>query len=151
MRPFDSILAATDFSDCGDAAANEAVDRFGDSARILLLHVVDEAAVRLVADVTHRSAEEVAEELWSRASRRLAERRAAFEKRIHVETLVRRGPAAAEILAVAEEREVDLVVVGSHGFTHDGSGGGLGGTAERVVLGAHVPVLCIPDAREGTA
>jgi nucleotide-binding universal stress UspA family protein len=148
VRPFPCILVATDFSDCGDGALDQIVDRFPES-RIVLLHVVDETTVELVADVAHRSADEVAEDLWSRASRRLAERRSAFEaEHVRVETIIRRGHAATEILGAAQERGADLVVVGSHGLARAGGSEELGGTAERVVRSSRLPVLCIPHPHE---
>ncbi len=68
-----------------------------------------------------------------------------------VEELIVHGEAASEIVRVAKEREVDLVVISSHGRT--GLGRMLfGSTAEAVVRHASCPVLVVkaPQAEEAT-
>jgi nucleotide-binding universal stress UspA family protein len=59
---------------------------------------------------------------------------------ISVETVVQFGPAAPSILAAAAAHTVDLIVMGSHGFTGIGHWM-LGSVAEKVVRHAPVPVL----------
>ena len=68
-----------------------------------------------------------------------------------VEELIVHGDAASEIVRVAREREVDLIVVSSHGRT--GWGRILfGSTAEAVVRHAPCPVLVVkPPAAEETS
>ncbi len=56
---------------------------------------------------------------------------------------VRLGPPAATVISALEDEEYDLVVMGTHGRS------GLprlmlGSVAEKVVRGAHCPVLTIP-------
>ena len=61
---------------------------------------------------------------------------------LEVEELVVHGEAASEIVRVAEERKVDLIVISSHGRT--GLGRILfGSTAESVVRHAPCPVLVV--------
>jgi nucleotide-binding universal stress UspA family protein len=61
---------------------------------------------------------------------------------LDVEELIVHGEAAAEIVRVARERDVDLIVISSHGRT--GLGRMLfGSTAEAVVRHAHCPVLVV--------
>ncbi|MFB6170264.1 MAG: universal stress protein [Haloarculaceae archaeon] len=62
-----------------------------------------------------------------------------------VETLRREGVPADEILAVADEREVDEVVMGAR----QGSPGAetpVGGTTRQVLAAAAVPVVVVPLA-----
>lgn len=77
---------------------------------------------------------------------RLAREHSLEDAALHVVT----GAASPEILRLAEELGVGMIVIGSHGRT------GiahllLGSVAERVVRGAHVPVLVVPgtDKRQG--
>jgi nucleotide-binding universal stress UspA family protein len=61
---------------------------------------------------------------------------------LKVEEVIVHGDAAAEIVSVAAEREVDLIVVSSHGRT--GLGRIIfGSTAEAVVRHAGCPVLVV--------
>lgn len=57
---------------------------------------------------------------------------------------VHTGPAAATLLALADERDVDLIVLSSHGSTSP-SRWKLGSVAEKVARHATVPVLLLPD------
>lgn len=59
---------------------------------------------------------------------------------LSVETIVQFGPAAPSILAAATAHSVDLIVMGSHGFSGVGHWM-LGSVAEKVVRHAPVPVL----------
>jgi nucleotide-binding universal stress UspA family protein len=61
---------------------------------------------------------------------------------LDVEELIVHGEAATEIVRVAKERDVDLIVISSHGRT--GLGRILfGSTAEAVVRHASCPVLVV--------
>jgi len=61
---------------------------------------------------------------------------------LDVEEVIAHGDAAAEIVRVAGERKVDLIVISSHGRT--GLGRIIfGSTAEAVVRHAHCPVLVV--------
>lgn len=59
-----------------------------------------------------------------------------------VKKLYRRGEPSHEILAAAQETKADLIVMGSRGL---GQIGGLilGSVSERVLHGAHIPVLIV--------
>ena len=66
---------------------------------------------------------------------------------LDVEELVVHGEAASEIVRVAKERDVDLIVIASHGRT--GLGRILfGSTAESVVRHASCPVLVVKPRQE---
>jgi nucleotide-binding universal stress UspA family protein len=55
---------------------------------------------------------------------------------------LRRGPAAAAIIAVAADYEVDLIAMGTRG--HGNLGDILGSVSAQVLRHAHCPVLQIP-------
>jgi len=141
-----SILLPTDFSDCARhavPAAAEFARLLG--ARVICLHVVEPvvppvgwtptAEVLPVADVG---------EQLDDAARRDLPRFAGCEEfeGLEVEDVVAHGEASAEIVRVAEERGVGLIVLSSHGRT--GLGRIIfGSTAESVVRHAHCPVLVV--------
>ena len=94
--------------------------------------------------------EEVEVEIATQAAEQLATARKAFDG-LDVEVVERRGSAFAELVAVAEEREVNLIVMATQGRS------GLehlliGSTAEKVLRKAPCPVLTIrPGARSLTS
>jgi nucleotide-binding universal stress UspA family protein len=142
-----NILATTDFSKSSLAGVRYAAwlaNKLG--AALGLVHVVERArnfcgeeAVALVRNDLERM--ELAERQLSKLAHRLSKKGA-------VRPLVRSGKAFNEIAAVARDREVDLVIMATHGYS------GLkrillGSTAERVVRHAPCPVLTIRSRPKG--
>ena len=147
-----SILFPTDFSECGNYAlsyASSLARTF--NASIICVNVIEPIVPTVgysgmteplpIADIT--------EQLEDSAERELPKLAECEEcAGLNVEELVVHGEAAAEIVRVAREREVDLIVISSHGRT--GLGRILfGSTAEAVVRHASCPVLVVkPPAEE---
>ncbi len=141
-----SILLPTDFSECAECALPYATQMARQAgARIICLHVVEPMmpAVGYAPVAEPLPSVDVSEQLQQSAERelpRLAEREECAG--LDVEELIVHGEAAAEIVRVARERDVDLIVISSHGRT--GLGRMLfGSTAESVVRHAHCPVLVV--------
>lgn len=144
MTNYSNILLATDFSDPAREAADHALmlaDVCG--ARLHLLHVVEEFSYWESFNLRHFPTPEVYEELSSNA--RLALEALLEEDdlgEIDVVVHVREGKPFVEIIRVAKELDVDLIVIGSHG--QSGIAENLfGSTAEKVVRKAGCPVLVI--------
>lgn len=55
------------------------------------------------------------------------------------------GDPASAILAAANERNVDTIVIGPHAGT-EGAGPAMGSTARGIVEGADVPVVVVPPS-----
>jgi nucleotide-binding universal stress UspA family protein len=68
---------------------------------------------------------------------------------IAAEAVCRHGRPAAEIVAVARERDARLIVIGSHGFGPI-EGLLLGSVSAAVLRHAHCPVLVVPPAQHAT-
>ncbi|MDT5261701.1 MAG: hypothetical protein QOC61_705 [Acidobacteriota bacterium] len=143
----DSILLPTDFSECARYAVPVAAEfaRLLD-ARVVCLHVVEPVVQSM--GWTPLQAEplpvvEVSEQLEESAARDLPEFSKSEEfKGLDVEDLIARGDPAAEIVRVAEERGIGLIIISSHGRA--GLGRILfGSTAESVVRHARCPVLVV--------
>ncbi|MEE8409001.1 MAG: universal stress protein [Myxococcota bacterium] len=73
-------------------------------------------------------------ELWREGGLEAVDRR-----KVHL--VVRGGKAAAEILATARAKDVDLIVLGSSDV--GGLSSALGSTSEKVARGAHCSVFCV--------
>jgi nucleotide-binding universal stress UspA family protein len=141
-----SILLPTDFSECAESALPYAVQMARTTnARLLCLHVIEPMMPPVgYAPVTEPlPTVDISEQLQASAERelpKLAEREECAG--LEVEEVIAHGEAAAEIVRVARERDVDLIVISSHGRT--GLGRMLfGSTAESVVRHARCPVLVV--------
>ena len=141
-----SILLPTDFSDCGNYALSYAASLARTfKASIICLNVIEP----IVPTVGYSGMTEplpiadIAEQLEDSAERELPKLAECEEcAGLEIEEMVAHGEAAAEIVRVAKERSVDLIVISSHGRT--GLGRILfGSTAEAVVRHASCPVLVV--------
>jgi len=148
-----SILFPTDFSECGNFALSHTASLARTfKASIICLNVIEP----IVPTVGYSGMTEplpiadIAEQLEDSAERELPKLAECDEcAGIEVEEMVVHGEAAAEIVRVAKDRNVDLIVIASHGRT--GLGRILfGSTAEAVVRHAHCPVLVVKPPQEET-
>ncbi len=145
MRPINHIMLATDFSESVQAATDLAIQfasKF--AARLTLLHVFDAPSyVGAFGDVYFAVPADQGKRVRADADRALAQlAERATAAGITTETLVVEGTAHQGILAAAQSRNIDLIVLGSHGRT------GLkhmvlGSVAEDVVRVATCPVVTV--------
>lgn len=145
-----SILVATDFSDCSGAAFQTAA-RLAQTfqAKIILLHVISLKRVATLAEYLHQEPEGLVAQLRERAQHQLTE----FLKRwnaagLMVESIVSVGAPFQEIAVIARDLAVDLVAIGGYGPAGRGPIEEVffGSTAEKVVRLLPCPVLCVPLA-----
>ncbi|ELK55499.1 UspA domain-containing protein [Haloferax sp. BAB-2207] len=139
---YSHILFPTDGSDCADAALDHAIEHARTyDATLVVLYVADVREVGYAAPAL--SLERVREALLESGEQvvdRVAQ--AAREAGVEVETVITEGTPASEIIRHADEREVDFVVMGTHG--RSGIDRYLiGSVAERVVRGSDAPVLTV--------
>ena len=149
-----TILLPTDFSECASYALSYATSlarQFG--ARIICVHVIEPVvpAVGYTGIAEPLPVADISEQLENSAERELP-KIAEHEEcaGLDIEEVIVHGDSASEIVRVARERGVDLIVIASHGRT--GLGRILfGSTAEAVVRHAPCPVLVVKknDSTEG--
>lgn len=149
-----SILVPTDFSECANYALSYAASlarKFG--ASILCVHVIEP----MVPTVGYSGMTEplpiadISDQLEVSAERELPKIAECEEcAGLDVEEVIVHGEAASEVVRVARDREVDLIVVSSHGRT--GLGRILfGSTAEAIVRHASCPVLVVKPSQDEPA
>jgi nucleotide-binding universal stress UspA family protein len=141
-----SILLPTDFSEFANYALSYAASLARQfSASIICVHVIEPVAptVGYTGLTEPLPIADLSEQLEESAERELPKIGACEEcSGLEVEEVIAHGDAAAEIVRVAKERNVDLIVISSHGRT--GLGRILfGSTAESVVRHAPCPVLVV--------
>lgn len=137
------ILVPVDFSKCSQKALEYAVPlarQFG--ATLILLHVI-EPVVALPSTEFIPDTDDLTESTTS-ARQSLAQLQAMMSKDVATKLLVRTGSPQVEIIDVAKELGVDLVVLSTHGRT------GLnhvllGSTAEKVVRRIACPILIVRE------
>jgi universal stress protein A len=138
------ILAPVDFSSFSHRALQYAVSfarRF--EAKLLVVHVVEAFPIDYILGI--KAAKEANEWQLRQARGHLQDISSEFEDAAVVtEGLVKFGKPFQEIVKVAMERDVDLIIIATHGYTglkHIQ----LGSTAEMVVRYAPCPVLVLPN------
>ena len=141
-----TILLPTDFSECAAHAVPAAASLARlMQARMICLHVIEPIVptVGWTPVAEPLPVADISEQLETSATRELPKISQCEEcEGLDVEDLIVHGEAASEIVRVARERDVDLIVISSHGRT--GLGRILfGSTAESVMRHAHCPVLVV--------
>ena len=144
MQRIERILLTTDFSDTSKKAFAPAATlarKFG--ARIFLTYVEEDRLPPLVVEYMAVGVDEILDQQMDRATERLGQAVAELAGDVErVEPLVAMGTPHVEIVRLAEEHEVDLIVIATHGrgfISH----AILGSTAERVLRRAPCPVLIV--------
>jgi nucleotide-binding universal stress UspA family protein len=141
------IVVPTDFSDTSDTAltyARSLADSLG--ASLHLVHVFDDSYVdAMLADTSAAVYESMRSTAMGTARRKLQRRMPPAERRrLFGKTAMITGTPAAAIVDYADEHDIDLIVMGTHGrrgFAHLL----LGSVAEQVVRTAKCPVLTVRE------
>jgi nucleotide-binding universal stress UspA family protein len=142
---FRHILVPTDGSDGSRQACNMAIrlaERFGPDARVTLLHVMPH-----LADEEKPYFKDLQKALQENAESIVNTYVKDEKRRVQLETIVRQGRPADEILGVLENAgdTFDLVCMSTHGrsglsrFIH-------GSVCERILRHTTLPVLCVRNA-----
>ena len=112
-------------------------------SKVFIIHVIPTSVVKQFSLMSETDPEEVLVK-YETAGNKLLEgyEGAAEDYKLEVELILEKGSPSDRIMLQAKEQEVDLIVIGSQGMA--GSlRGGVGSSAERVVLGSEAPVLVV--------
>ncbi len=140
-HPYQHIMVALNFSPGSDdvmGRAEELAQRY--MARLSLIHVVEPVLMEYAGEVTLPDEMNVERQLLESGEARIRE----LGDRLHVKHADRHvlvGSPKAEIVRVAEEQGVDLIVIGSHG--RHGLGLLLGSTANAVMHHAPCDLVAV--------
>lgn len=152
MLPITKILCPTDFSEPSYRAletANGLAEKF--EAEIVLIHILSPVFIYPAAEITPGILKttnindiERDEMAYKSLSMTLQEK---VPDSLRSRSILAKGNPADEIVKSAGEEKVELIVIGTHGFT------GwrhliLGSVAEKVVRLASCPVLTVPARKE---
>lgn len=138
---YDHILVPTDGAPGNDVAVQEALDLAGLSGgTVHAQYVIDTRDYSTLPEAKWLTLESEFEEQGEAAVQEIAD--AAAARDVPAETVVERGLPHERILEYADENDVDVVVMGTHGRT------GLnrfliGSVTEKVIRSADVPVMVV--------
>jgi nucleotide-binding universal stress UspA family protein len=142
--PIQRLMHATDFSPRAHAALRHAAElsaRLGSPLLIMSCYIIP--AYPLPEGAIIPTPSTLADDLGRTAKQLEEEKRTALELgAVDVETLVVEGTPAAEIVRVARDRFIDMIIIGTHGrgaFTR----ALLGSVADKVIRTASCPVLVV--------
>ena len=144
MNKYKNILVPVDFSEVSARALMVALNFAGVmDAEITVMHAVSMSAVSLPVDGMPVYNDEMIEEQMEAARKQLDDFVQKHIGAAKVSQTVCFGEPTSEVNNYAEEHNVDLIVMGTHGRT------GLlhllmGSVAESVLRHARMPVLCVP-------
>ena len=152
MIELKKILCPTDFSEGSLEALTYAISLARSTrSRLILMYVVNQKMFSEGLSLARAAApEDLGKELADEARRRFKTLIPAGERDgLDWETNIRSGNPAQEIIRYARENDVDLIVIGTVG--HSGVEHVIfGSTAEKVVRGAHCPVLTVKPPAAGS-
>src|SRR3989304_1172965 len=151
MIKFKKILCPVDYSDCSAKALRYAAGlALKDSAKLYLMHVIDKRVYDYGGPVYEAQLSpdaEVIEHLKEKLGESVPKE---IRGDIDVETIVTVGVPAQEIVNAADDKEVDVIVMGTHGRTGIAHVV-MGSVAENVVRKALCPVLTVRQTRGAQA
>ncbi len=146
-HPFKRILFCTDFSGNADAAFDFALDEASRSpdSKLFLFHVIPEPEAQFwktylyeVDDVDNKARTDIDAKIQKDYISRLPQG-------MDMEIDIRPGSDHAEILDFANEKKVDLIIIGRHGRSTFGKLF-FGNVTEKIVRKANCAVLIIPES-----
>ena len=140
------VLVAVDFSPCSAHALKSARSIMGRKPdHMFVLHVIDDDFIEKCISSGIASAPQIKKTLFIEARERLKH----FIQDQHlsngtIEAVVTKGTPFLEINKKAIEKDVNIVIMGTHGTSGNMKSIFFGSTTERVLRFIKKPVLCVP-------
>ena len=139
------ILVPMDFSPCSVNALKVAVGMASPDGDLTLLHVIDEDFVRAAVAAGMGSTEDIRTRLKEQAEASFPNVLEGIDAgQVDIEKMIVIGIPFAEILKIARDLDLPMIVMGIQGQSTPAEELLFGSTAEKVLRGTRVPVLCVP-------
>lgn len=139
------ILVPIDFSQCSINALRVAVGMAAPEGDLTLLHVIDEHFVEDAVAAGLGSSEDIRTRLREQAEANFSNTLEGIDTgSVDVEKMIVIGLPFIEILKIARDLDLPMIVMGVRGRSTPSEELLFGSTAEKVVRGSRVPVLCVP-------
>ncbi len=140
------VLVPVDFSPSSVNAVRVALGIAAPDGDLTLLHVIDEDFINDAVAASLGTAEEITERLRGVAEANFSNALEGMETgEVEVERMIVVGNPFVEILKIARDLDMPLIVMGVRGRTSTAEDILFGSTAEKVLRGTRVPILCVPS------
>lgn len=140
------ILVPVDFSPCSIRAIDFALSLITPGGDVYLMNVIDSKFLARLDEYGLGKKDEASEHMRARADERfdslIAERQPATQAKLNKMIVV--GVPFVEILMISKDLDFGLIVMGTRGSSSLLEELLFGSTADKVLRGTHIPVLCVP-------
>jgi nucleotide-binding universal stress UspA family protein len=139
------ILVPVDFSPCSVNALRVALAMAAPEGDITLLHVIDEHFINDAVAAGLGAAEDIRTRLRDQAEASFSSMLEGLDTgNVDIERMTVVGVPFAEILTIVRDLDLPMIVMGVRGRSTPPEELLFGSTAEKVLRGSRVPVLCVP-------
>jgi universal stress protein A len=139
------ILVPVDFSPCSVNALRVAIGMAAPEGDLTLLHVIDQQFIDDAVAAGLGLTEDIRLRLRERAETSFSTMLGELETgSVNVEQMIVVGSPFVEILKIARDLDLPMIVMGVKGRSTPPEEILFGSTAEKVLRGSRVPVLCVP-------
>jgi universal stress protein A len=139
------ILVPVDFSPCSVNALRVAIAMAAPEGDLTLLHVIDQHFLDDAAASGLGTAEDIRTRLRDQAETKFVAMLEGLETgSVNIEKMIVVGAPFVEILKITRDLDLPMVVMGVRGRSTPPEEILFGSTAEKVLRGTRVPVLCVP-------
>jgi universal stress protein A len=139
------ILVPVDFSECSVNAVRAAAAIAAPDGDLTLLHVINEDFIHDAVAAGLGVSDEITARMRERAEADFASMLEGIDAGgVNVERMVVIGVPFVEILKITRDLDLPMIVMGMRGRSVPPEEVLFGSTAEKVLRGSRVPVLCVP-------
>jgi len=139
------ILVPVDFSECSINAVRAAAGIAAPDGDLTLLHVIDEHFIKDSVAAGLGASEDITARMRERAEADFTSLLEGIETGgVEIERMVVIGVPFVEILKITRDLDLPMIVMGMRGRSTPPEEVLFGSTAEKVLRGSRVPVLCVP-------
>ena len=139
------ILVPVDFSPCSVNALRVAIGMAAPEGDLTLLHVIDQEFVDDAVAAGLGSSEDIRNRLKEKAEASFSTMLEGIDAgKVDIEKMIVIGLPFVEILKIARDLDLPMIIMGVRGRSTPPEEVLFGSTAEKVLRGSRVPVLCVP-------
>jgi universal stress protein A len=139
------MLVPVDFSPCSVNALRIAIGMAAPEGDLTLLHVIDQQFIDDAVAAALGSSEDIRNRLKEQAESNFSAMLEGIDTgQVDIEKMTVVGLPFVEILKIARDLDLPMIVMGVRGRSTPPEEILFGSTAEKVLRGSRVPVLCVP-------
>lgn len=145
MLKASDILVPVDFSPCSVNAVRAAAGIAAPDGDLTLLHVINQDFINDGVAASLGTSEDITARLRERAEMDFNNMLEGLDKgEVNIERMIVVGIPFVEILKITRDLDLPMIVMGVRGRSSPPEEVLFGSTAEKVLRGTRVPVLCVP-------